>query len=231
MAKTKTYGHYCAAARSLELVGDKWSLLIVRDLLAGPQRFSDLKASLRAITPKLLTTRLRDLEAAGVLERDEEAGRREVWYQLTPAGLELRPVIRELLIWGAGYAEPPTSTDTVSARRAGVTFSAILNRRQIFPAEPALWELRFDAETISFIRFDGVQWSPELAPETTPDLTIEARADQWISLLRAAASERPDSLAAFTLSGRPASILEFHELFNRDGAENGSIKHDRSDPP
>lgn len=219
MAKTKTYGHYCAAARSLELVGDKWSLLIVRDLLAGPQRFSDLKASLRAITPKLLTTRLRDLEAAGVLERDEEPGRREVWYHLTQAGLELRPVVRELLIWGAGYGEPPAPTDTVSVRRAGVTFSAIFNRRQIFPAEPALWELRFDAETISFIRFDGIQWFPELIPETAPDLTIEARADQWIALLRAEPADRPDRLAEFALNGRAGRILEFDALFGRGGIE------------
>ncbi|CAN5502201.1 winged helix-turn-helix transcriptional regulator [soil metagenome] len=224
MAKTKTYGHYCAAARSLELVGDKWSLLIVRDLLAGPQRFSDLKASLRSITPKLLTTRLRELEAAKVLERDEEPGRREVWYQLTPAGLELRPVIRELLIWGAGYAEPPAPTDTVSVRRAGVMFSAILNRRQLFPAAPALWELRFDAETTSYIRFDGVQWSPDLIPETTPDLTIEACADQWIAMLRAESAVRPDRLAEFTLSGRAARILEFDELFRCDGVEIPSRK-------
>ncbi|MGH2550689.1 MAG: winged helix-turn-helix transcriptional regulator [Thermomicrobiales bacterium] len=219
MAKTKTYGHYCAAARSLELVGDKWSLLIVRDLLAGPQRFSDLKASLRAITPKLLTTRLRDLEAAGVLERDEEPGRREVWYHLTPAGLELRPVIRELLIWGAGYAEPPAPTDTVSARRAGVTFSAILNRRKIFPAEPALWELRFDTDTISFIRFDGIQWSPELIPETASDLAIEARADQWIAMLRADDLNRMEFLTAMKVSGSAGQALEFDELMSRSPTE------------
>ena len=59
MAKTKTYGHYCAAARTLEIIGEKWSLLIVRDLHYGPQRFSDLARSLGGITPKLLTVRLR----------------------------------------------------------------------------------------------------------------------------------------------------------------------------
>lgn len=219
MAKTKTYGHYCAAARSLELIGDKWSLLIVRDLLTGPQRFSDLKATLRAITPKLLTTRLRELEAAEIVARDEEPGRREVWYRLTPAGEDLRPVIHELLIWGVEHAPPPTPVDTVSSRRAGITFSAILNRRQIMPAAPARWKLQFDPETISYIRFDGGRWSQELTSESVPDLSIEARADQWIAMLRAEALDRMEFLAAMRITGDAAKVLEFDELFSTQPAE------------
>lgn len=217
MAKTKTYGHYCAAARSLEMIGDKWSLLIVRDLLAGPQRFSDLKGTLRAITPKLLTVRLRELEAAGVLERDDEPGRREVWYRLTPAGQALRPVIAELLVWGVEHAAPPTSTDTVSARRAGVTFSAVLNRRQYRPSGPMLWELRFDPATTSFIRFDGERWIQELNSESEADLVIEARADQWIAMLRAEGAEREELLAEMRVTGEVEAVREFERLLAPEG--------------
>ena len=71
------YQHFCPAARALEMIGEKWSLLIVRDLLAGPRRFSDLRRSLTAITPKWLSARLRALEGDGVVERAEDAWRSE----------------------------------------------------------------------------------------------------------------------------------------------------------
>ena len=125
MAKTSTYGHYCAAARALEVIGEKWSLLLVRDLLYGPHRFSDLARSLGGITPKLLTNRLRELEASGVIERDEEEGRREVWYRLTPAGEALRPVVDELLVWGVEHGKPPEPGEPVYPRRGGGSMVAI----------------------------------------------------------------------------------------------------------
>ena len=81
---TQTYGHFCPVARTLEKIGDKWSLLIIRDLLTGPQRFTDLLGYLNHITPKWLTQRLRELESSGIVERDQKSGRRQVWYKLTP---------------------------------------------------------------------------------------------------------------------------------------------------
>src|SRR5262249_61484872 len=95
--------HFCPAARALEVVGEKGSVLIGRDLLAGPRRFSELRRTLTAITPKWLSARLRALEAEGVLRR-EEAGEREVWYRLTPKGQALAPVIDALLLWGVEHA-------------------------------------------------------------------------------------------------------------------------------
>ena len=86
MARTRTYNHFCPVARSLEVIGEKWSLLIVRDLLRGPQRFTDLLRGLNNITPKWLTLRLRELESAGIVERDQEPGRKEVRYRLTEKG-------------------------------------------------------------------------------------------------------------------------------------------------
>src|SRR6266581_9124356 len=95
---TRRYQHFCPAARALETIGERWSLLIVRDLLAGPRRFSDLRRSLTAITPKWLSARLRALEEDGIVAR-EAASRREVWYRLTPRGQALAPVIDALLVW------------------------------------------------------------------------------------------------------------------------------------
>jgi DNA-binding HxlR family transcriptional regulator len=95
----RRYQHFCPAARALETIGEKWSLLIVRDLLGGPRRFSDLRRSLGTITPKGLSARLRALEADGIVTR-EVAGEREVWYRLTPKGQALESVFDALLVWG-----------------------------------------------------------------------------------------------------------------------------------
>src|SRR6516164_7953325 len=92
----RTYNHSCLTARTLELVGERWSLLVIRDLLTGPKRFTDLMDRLGGITPKTLSQRLSELDSAGIVAVDREPGRREVWYSLTPAGADLRPVIDSL---------------------------------------------------------------------------------------------------------------------------------------
>src|ERR1700751_2493506 len=112
------YAHFCPAARALEGVGEKWSLLIVRDLLAGPRRFSDLRRSLTRITPKWLSARLRALEGQGVVQR-EAANPRAVWYRLTPKGQALAPVIDALLVWGIDHAlGPPRPGEAMHPGRA-----------------------------------------------------------------------------------------------------------------
>ena len=153
------YQHFCPAARALEVVGEKWSLLIVRDLLAGPRRFSDLRRSLAAITPKWLSQRLRELEQAGIVER-EAAGPREVWYRLTPKGRALAPVIEDLVVWGVEYAaEAPRLDEAIHPGRATDAFLTYLNRRGVRVAQPVAWVVRFPDERSYTIRFDGARWS------------------------------------------------------------------------
>ena len=94
-------------ARALERVGDRWALLVIRDLATGPQRFTDLIDRLGGITPKTLTQRLRDLEADGLIVADRVSGRREIWYSLTAVGEALQPARDELLAWGLRYALRP----------------------------------------------------------------------------------------------------------------------------
>ena len=100
----RTYDHFCLIARALERVGDRWSLLVIRDLLTGAKRFTDLMDRLGGITPKTLSQRLRELEDAGIVAADREPGRREVWYRLTPTGADLGPVIDALNWWGLRHA-------------------------------------------------------------------------------------------------------------------------------
>ena len=186
MARTKTYLHFCPVARSLEVIGEKWSLLIVRDLLAGPRRFTDLLRGLGAITPKWLTQRLRELEGAGILERVQEEGRREVWYQLLPKGRELAPVVGALNVWGMRHAiREPLPDEAINASRLVVSFRAYLINRGLRPAAPVAWLFRFRDRDPLVLAFDGRHWADvALAEETQEaDLTIDTSLEGWVAML------------------------------------------------
>ena len=102
MANKRTYGDSCGIARGLDVIGDRWALLVARELLLGPKRFTDLRDGLPGIGPDVLSARLRDLEQAGVLGRaalPPPAGSRV--YELTEWGRELEPVLLALGRWGS----------------------------------------------------------------------------------------------------------------------------------
>ncbi|XVV00478.1 winged helix-turn-helix transcriptional regulator [Actinosynnema sp. CA-248983] len=102
MAGKRTYGDGCGVAHALDVLGERWALLVVRDLLLGPKRFTDLQAGLPGAGPNVLTTRLNDLQRAGVVRKrtlPPPAGSRV--YELTEWGAELRPIVLALGMWGA----------------------------------------------------------------------------------------------------------------------------------
>ena len=99
------YGQYCPVAQTLELLGDRWTLLIVRDMLTGTQHFNHLERGLPGISRGLLATRLRQLQAAGIIEkRVNRSGRQTTEYHLTQAGQEIQTIIQALLLWGVDWA-------------------------------------------------------------------------------------------------------------------------------
>ncbi len=103
----RTYDDSCGIARALDLIGDRWTLLVVRELLLGPKRYTDLQAALRRIAPDVLAQRLRDLEAGGLAERTELTGPgRPRVYRLTDRGRELRPVLLALGRFGSRLPLP-----------------------------------------------------------------------------------------------------------------------------
>ena len=110
----RSYDQFCPLAVALDAVGDRWALLIVRELLLGPRRFGQLLEGLPGIGTDILTARLRDLEAARVISRRAEGRAR--WYELTGAGRALLPAIRELVTWGARRLSLPPDIDTVWPR-------------------------------------------------------------------------------------------------------------------
>lgn len=111
------YGQFCPVAKSLEIIGDQWTLLIIRDMLGGVSHFNDLERGLPGISRALLSKRLRELQRSGVVEKRLHAARRQsTEYVLTQAGHELEGVIGALTVWGEAwaFAEPkPEELDPV----------------------------------------------------------------------------------------------------------------------
>jgi DNA-binding HxlR family transcriptional regulator len=109
------YGQFCPIAKALELVGDRWTLLIIRDMLFGTKRFNDLERGLPRISRALLASRLRQLQRAGLIDKrpcSTGAGRSPAEYHLTQAGRELFDVINSLKLWGEAWAfSDPTEED------------------------------------------------------------------------------------------------------------------------
>lgn len=114
----RTYGQACPIAHALDLIGERWALLVVRELRLGPRRYADLQAALPGIGPSVLTQRLRDLEEVGVLRRQTlPPPAASKIYELTEWGAELEPVFAALRVWGARSPVVPLageiSADTV----------------------------------------------------------------------------------------------------------------------
>lgn len=116
MTGLRSYGDPCGIARALDVVGERWALLVVRELLFGPRRFTDLRAALGA-SPNVLTQRLGELEAGGVVQRRTTGG---ALYELTDWGRELHPILLRLGRWGARSLHRPAGELTVDALMAAL---------------------------------------------------------------------------------------------------------------
>jgi DNA-binding HxlR family transcriptional regulator len=210
---TKTYGHFCPVARALEKIGDKWSLLIIRDLLAGPQRFTDLMGYLNNITPKWLTQRLRELESSGIIKRDSKRGRRQVWYSLTTSGRDLSPIVEALSSWGFRYAmRPPIPGEAVHPDLLMRNLTSSLNKKNIHLPRPVKWLMKFpqDLFTLSFNQ-DG--WSSRRAKNSKADLEIATTPETWATVFTSPRADRNRLSKGIQIEGAPERIREFKRIF------------------
>jgi DNA-binding HxlR family transcriptional regulator len=196
------------------VVGDRWSLLIVRDLLSEPKRFTDLLDYLSNITPKWLMLRLRELEEAGVIEREQGQDRREVWYKLTPAGQELRPVVETLWSWGLRYAmRPPLPGEVVHPEPAIRTLTASLNNRGRKLSKTVLWLFNFTPGDPYTLSFDGERWSAGEGEEANPDVTVVVSPEAWVTFLTLKRDERKKIVRTLRIDGTPTKVQEFLHTF------------------
>jgi len=123
---SRSYGQYCGLARALDVVGDRWNLLIVRQLLMAPARYRELLEGLPGVATNLLTDRLRDLETAGVVERRLAEEGNAIVYTLTPWGAELREPVEGLIRWSTPLMTRGPGGDHFRAEWLVLPLSALL---------------------------------------------------------------------------------------------------------
>lgn len=115
VVRTREYGQFCGLARAMEVLGQRWTVLVLRDLLVGPRRYSELLAGLPGIPTNVLASRLKELEADGLVVREARAGAdRSVVYRVTPRAEELRPALDALAGWGAAGMREPREGEIVT---------------------------------------------------------------------------------------------------------------------
>lgn len=139
--RRRSYDQYCAAARALDAVGDRWTLLVVRELLAGPRRYTDLHADLPGVSTDVLASRLKDMERDGLATRRRLPPPSAAYvYQLTERGSRLLPVLTALSEWGGTALGGRRPTDAVRAHWFAVPLLRLLQ----CPGRVALVEVRLD---------------------------------------------------------------------------------------
>src|SRR3954451_18399287 len=154
MASKRTYGDRCGVARALDLVGERWALLVVRELLLGPKRFTDIRAGLPHASSNILAERLRDLEQGAVIQRRKlPPPAASTVYELTEWGRELEPIVTKLGAWGARSPFPP-ETQEINAD------SIVLALRSLFDREAAgeasvTYEIRLGIEVFHVVVAGG----------------------------------------------------------------------------
>ena len=212
MAK-RAYGQFCGLVRALEIVGERWALLIVRDLLVEPKRFSDLRRGLPRIPTNVLSERLKELEAAAVVRRrvlPRPPG--SVIYELTEYGSDLEDVVMRLGLWGARSLSYPRPSEILTAD------SLIMAMRATFRPESAhdvhlTYELRLGPIVIHVV-IDNGHLRAGHGPIADPDLIIES--GPVIRALMAREMPPAAALAAglVHLIGEPALLDRFVEIFH-----------------
>ncbi|GAA0385244.1 winged helix-turn-helix transcriptional regulator [Microbispora corallina] len=154
MTTARTYGDPCAAARALDVVGERWALMIVRELLFGPKRYSDLKTGLPGASPTVLTQRLRDLKEGGVIQRRKLGPPARAWvYELTEWGHELEPVLIYLGRWGRNSPPLTHATTTLGTDSLMLAMESHLDPALLAGLE-ALFRLEID-EDVFTVRISG----------------------------------------------------------------------------
>jgi DNA-binding HxlR family transcriptional regulator len=208
----RSYGQFCGFAHALELVGERWALLVVRDLVLGPKRFTDLRQGLPRIPTNILSARLKELEDAGVVCRRvlprPAAG---VVYELTEYGQELEDVVLRLGLWGARSLGPPRPEDIVT------TDSLILALRATFQPEAARelqagYELRLGGVVIH-ARVDHGAVEAGEGPLPEADLIIETQAAFRPMLAGELSPAEAIEGGGVRLTGDPALLTRFVEVF------------------
>lgn len=205
----RSYGQFCGLARALDVVGDRWNLLIVRELLPGPLRYNELKTSLAGIATNLLAERLRTLEHNGIVER--RLGDAGVLYALTQWGAELREPMEALGRWGAPLLATGRGNDSFQPRWLVLALPALLRGAT---ATPVL-EIGLEVEGLLIVlRLADDGPSADIHPDRRPETVLTAPPETVVGLVAGVLTVE-EALAAGDLQG-DADVL--HKAFPAERA-------------
>ena len=198
----RDYGQYDGVTRALELVGERWGLLIVRDLLVGPRRYGELAEGLPRIPSNILAARLKELQAAGIIRRAPRS--RVIVYELTPYGRELEPVVLSLSTWGFKSLDAPREEQIVTPDGMTIALRSAF-RPDAAAGLPSTSYAAGFAGTELFINVDGADFGVQrgMAPAD-----LEFATD---SQIRAVLSGDLDSVRV--LNGDPRLLARFAQTF------------------
>ena len=201
---------YCPIARGLDVLGDRWTLLIVRELSNGPQRFSDLQRHLPGIAATVLSDRLRSMAQEGLIETvPGEPPSRRNRYALGPLGRRALPVLSSLLRFGMPLLEPPTEH---SIKRPGLTIRGAISSYHDAAAAVGVdesYEIRVDSAVFTLDAQARL-----IADLTEPDLVVDAPSHSWIDMRQHRAAF--DDLIAngvITATGSPLALAHFRAIY------------------
>jgi DNA-binding HxlR family transcriptional regulator len=182
MSKTR-YTQFCALARAAEIVGERWTLLIVRELLLGPKRFGDLVERLSGVSPTVLSERLNALIETGVVARGTlPAPYNAQVYELTDVGRGLRPAIRELIRWGGHFLFPMRDDDAFEPDWVLLGLDAV-TRQTPTPAQKIVLRIRHKAKGANFVVEGGAAGTTIARGDGPGNAAIEARFDTVLQML------------------------------------------------
>lgn len=169
--RTREYGQFCGLARAVEVLGQRWTILVLRDLLVGPRRYSDLLDGLSGIPTNVLASRLKELEADGLVVREARAGSdRSVVYRTTPRAEELRPALDALSLWGAaGMREPREGEIVTDASLVGSLRVAAQGGTPPRRRGPVTYEVRVGS-AVAYATVNAGEISVEPGGHPSPDL-------------------------------------------------------------
>lgn len=211
----KRYDQYCAVARALDLVGERWTLLVVRSLLMGPQRYTDLRDAMPGIATDLLTARLRTLEEAGHVRRQRlPRPAAATVYELTEAGWQLGPVVLSLARLGVTELGPPAADEDVNADALVLVLRASFHGDAPESDPGPAYQLDLDGEPYTVEVHPGwVQTARGAAKD--PALTLHASPRTLAEILSGALSSQ-DALAdgRLTTDGPTAELERFTAAFS-----------------
>jgi len=205
----RSYDEYCSLAKALDLVGDRWTLLVVRELsLRGPARYTDLRNGLPGIATNLLADRLRDLEAAGLVAREEAPPPvATTLFKLTPRGEGLKPALDQLMLWGLPLMVEDKEGDAVRSHWLAGAIELMLSDTRA-DDDPVTLELRTGDEPIAVVAKGGVV-SASLGAVGDADAILTGPPRPILGLLLGLAERADVEAQGVAIEGDPAALSRF----------------------